>query len=134
VHVAGTRQLSLRTKLAQTEVALLQHVLHGHTPRTLPRQVLHIYPKRFTNHLNSYNYDHVTRWTRTLQIFDLEKIFFPIHIRNHWTLAVVHIPTQQVQYYDSMSDDEGIPPVRNLTITNVLRRNSLQGKPATMGA
>jgi len=53
----------------------------------------------------NYKYANVERWTLTakLNIFDLDKIFFPINIcNNHWTLLVVFMQLKQIHYYDSM--------------------------------
>ena len=52
---------------------------------------------------NEYTYDNVKRWTKELNIFKMDKIFFPININNtHWTLCVVFMQAKQIHYYDSM--------------------------------
>ena len=116
VYVTGARHQPLRPKFTTTEIALLQHILHGQTSRQIPQQVQHINIKSFSNEHYRYCYEDVRRWTRNFDIFELDKIFIPIHIRNHWTLAVVHISTKQIHYYDSMSDDEGTSQAYNHSI------------------
>jgi sentrin-specific protease 1 len=49
-------------------------------------------------------YEGVTSWTKTLDIFALDKIIFPINIDNgHWTLACVYMQRKEIHYFDSMS-------------------------------
>ncbi len=54
----------------------------------------------------TYNYRGVKRWTKKAKIhniFDLERIFFPINISNlHWCMSVVHVQAKKIRYYDSM--------------------------------
>ena len=49
-------------------------------------------------------YERVTSWTKTLNIFALDKIIFPINIKNtHWTLACVYMQRKEIHYFDSLS-------------------------------
>ena len=51
-----------------------------------------------------YNYANIRRWTRKVDVFQQDKIFFPINISNmHWTLIVVFMSAKEIHYYDSMS-------------------------------
>ena len=51
---------------------------------------------------SNYNYNNVKRWCRHIEILGMDKIFFPINIRNtHWTLAVIFLPDRAIRYYDS---------------------------------
>ncbi|KAL0238107.1 hypothetical protein GEMRC1_012580 [Eukaryota sp. GEM-RC1] len=52
----------------------------------------------------SKNYSHsaVKRWTKNVDIFKFDKILIPIHLGNHWTLAVVNSASKSLEYYDSM--------------------------------
>ena len=53
-----------------------------------------------------YKYKNVHRWSKSFDIFEMDKIFFPINIDNiHWTMAVVYIQLKEIHYYDSMSGD-----------------------------
>lgn len=50
-----------------------------------------------------YNYNNVKRWSKKFDIFELDKVFFPINIDNmHWTLAVVYPQLKEIHYFDSM--------------------------------
>jgi sentrin-specific protease 1 len=50
-----------------------------------------------------YNYENVKRWSKKLDIFEMDKNFFPINIGNmHWTLAVVYPQKKRIEYFDSM--------------------------------
>ncbi len=53
-----------------------------------------------------YNYGGVKRWTKKAKIhniFELERIFFPVNISNlHWCMSVIHVQAKEVRYYDSM--------------------------------
>jgi sentrin-specific protease 1 len=53
---------------------------------------------------NCYTYLNVTRWTKTIDIFEMDKIFFPINLNNeHWAMAVVFMRRKRICYYDSLS-------------------------------
>ena len=50
-----------------------------------------------------YKYENVKKWSKKLDIFEMDKIFFPINIDNmHWTLAVVYPQEKRIEYFDSM--------------------------------
>lgn len=52
-----------------------------------------------------YDYAQVKSWTERLTpgLFEHEKVFVPINVnKDHWTLAVIDMPTQTIKYYDSM--------------------------------
>jgi len=52
----------------------------------------------------TYQYALVKRWTKKFDIFEKEKIFFPVNISNtHWTLLVLFVQVRQIHYYDSMN-------------------------------
>ncbi len=57
----------------------------------------------FMSNLIDRGYDGVSRWTKNVKIFELDKVFVPININNfHWVLAVVHIQEKVIEYVDSM--------------------------------
>ncbi|CAL9219918.1 unnamed protein product [Arabidopsis halleri] len=67
----------------------------------------------FTKLFNSgtgYNYSAVRRWTSmkrlSYHLKDCDKIFIPIHMNIHWTLAVINIKDQKFQYLDSFKGRE----------------------------
>ena len=56
-----------------------------------------------------YEYKNVKRWSKKVpgkDIFNLDKIFFPINVgRMHWVCAVAFIQEKRIQFYDSMGAD-----------------------------
>ena len=56
-----------------------------------------------------YSYGNVKRWGKKVtgtDIFDLDKIFFPINIsQSHWILVVVYMKSKKIQFYDSMKGE-----------------------------
>ena len=59
----------------------------------------------------TYQYNNVKRWSKRVpgkDIFNLNKIFFPVNIGSmHWTLAVIHMTERKISFYDSMSGPYG---------------------------
>ncbi|KAG2272685.1 hypothetical protein Bca4012_085749 [Brassica carinata] len=57
-----------------------------------------------------YNYSAVRRWTSVKKLdyhlIDCDKIFIPIHMNIHWTLAVINIKDRKFQYLDSFKGRE----------------------------
>ncbi|KAJ0244372.1 Ubiquitin-like-specific protease 1A [Hirschfeldia incana] len=57
-----------------------------------------------------YNYSAVRRWTLMKKLgyhlIDCDKIFIPIHMNIHWTLAVINIKERKFQYLDSFKGRE----------------------------
>lgn len=49
-----------------------------------------------------FYYDNVTRWTKHINIFETTKFIIPIHLPNHWVLAIIDFSLKQIQYYDSL--------------------------------
>lgn len=58
-----------------------------------------------TKYKSNYSYKDVERWSRRVHgndIFQMDKLFFPINIDNtHWTVAVVDMTNKRIEYYDS---------------------------------
>ncbi|XP_029344967.1 uncharacterized protein LOC100573040 [Acyrthosiphon pisum] len=55
----------------------------------------------FYKALSANGYSHVSRWTKKIDIFSKQKLFIPIHIKNHWCLVYVCFPQKSIKYYDS---------------------------------
>jgi len=54
----------------------------------------------------SYNYALVRNWTKRFDVFEMDKIFFPVNIANtHWTLIVAFMRTKRILYLDSLFGD-----------------------------
>jgi sentrin-specific protease 1 len=49
-----------------------------------------------------YNYARVQKWTRRVDLFAMDRIIIPIHLGNHWCLAVINIQDRRFEYYDSL--------------------------------
>lgn len=58
------------------------------------------YPK-----LAQQGYKSVRRWTKKVDIFACDLVFYPIHLGIHWTLAAIDLRVKEIRYYDSMGDD-----------------------------
>lgn len=55
------------------------------------------YPK-----IRESGYNSVKRWTRKVDIFSHDFLLAPIHLGNHWCLAVVNLIDRTISYYDSL--------------------------------
>jgi sentrin-specific protease 1 len=51
---------------------------------------------------NRYDYNQVHRWSKNVNVFNQDKLFFPINKNFHWTLAVIFMVKKEIHYYDSM--------------------------------
>lgn len=62
-----------------------------------------------SNHIKLFMYMHffhvtLFRWTKNHDMFAMDKIFFPINIKNsHWVLAVAFVSSKRIQYFDSLA-------------------------------
>lgn len=49
-----------------------------------------------------YDYARVRKWTNKVNLFEMQKVFVPLHEHsNHWTMAVINIKDKRFEYYDS---------------------------------
>ncbi|XP_043270497.1 sentrin-specific protease 1-like [Venturia canescens] len=55
-------------------------------------------------HVNGYNA--VKRWTKKINIFKYRKVIVPIHLGNHWCLAVIDMLFGEICYYDSFKGSQ----------------------------
>ena len=46
-------------------------------------------------------HESVKRWTKNLDIFELDLLLVPVFLGNHWCLAVVDLIGRAIVYYDS---------------------------------
>ena len=52
---------------------------------------------------DAYDYNGVRRWTRSVNVFELDRVLVPINLSNtHWTLALIEPHSRKLTYYDSM--------------------------------
>ena len=67
---------------------------------TLPQ----VYAKKvcFWKTFDKKGYESVKRWTKNIDIFSKDILFFPINVNNaHWTLAVFNLKEEKSYYFDS---------------------------------
>ena len=65
-----------------------------------------LYHTCFFGTISSFDCSKVQRWTRKLNVFTKDKLFFPVNKRNnHWVLVVLCFSLKTITYYDSMSQD-----------------------------
>lgn len=71
----------------------------SNTPGYLKVEIVNTfwYPKLATDGFSS-----VSRWTRNANIFDQDIVLVPVHLGNHWCLAVIDVRKKRVNYYDSL--------------------------------
>ena len=51
-----------------------------------------------------YCYKEIKRWSKTFDLFTLDKVYFPVNIFNtHWTMVVLYMQRKEIRYYDSMN-------------------------------
>jgi sentrin-specific protease 1 len=62
----------------------------------------HFYP--LVQPKGKYDYNRVRRWTlkQKIDVFSLDKVLVPIHLGNHWCLAVINFIDKRFEYYDSL--------------------------------
>jgi sentrin-specific protease 1 len=52
---------------------------------------------------NNYTYNNVLRWTTRFNVFNMDKLYFPVNIANaHWAMAVIFMRYKTIIYYDSL--------------------------------
>jgi sentrin-specific protease 1 len=77
----------------------------NHSFSSLPRSIFistHLYPILEQSQSDVINYG-----GRNADIFTSKLLFVPVHLRNHWTLAVIDIIGEEIHFYDSLG---GSPP------------------------
>ncbi|NXN68022.1 SENP2 protease, partial [Himantopus himantopus] len=63
---------------------------------------VHAFSTFFYPKLISGGYAAVRRWTRGVDLFKQDIILVPIHLRAHWTLAVIDVRKKTIKYFDSL--------------------------------
>ena len=74
-------------------------------PTRLPNRYMNsFFVHKLLDAEGKYVYSNVRRWTKAFDVFQSDKVFFPVNLSNtHWTLAVVHVQERYIAYYDSMA-------------------------------
>lgn len=108
LRIADFQKLSNRTWLNDEIINAYMHLLSARDyVNNLNKERYHVFNTFFYGKLfeflKIYNYENVKRWTKTFNIFDLSKIFIPLHLgKSHWVLVVVHVTEKKISYYDSL--------------------------------
>ncbi|NWQ90291.1 SENP2 protease, partial [Burhinus bistriatus] len=63
---------------------------------------VHAFSTFFYPKLISGGYKAVGRWTRGVDVFKQDIVLVPVHLRAHWTLAVIDIRKKTIKYFDSL--------------------------------
>ena len=63
---------------------------------------VHIFNTFFYPKIMKSGHAGVKRWTRKINIFEMDVILVPVHLGMHWCLAVIDFKNKQLEYYDSM--------------------------------
>ena len=62
--------------------------------------------KKLLDEKDAYDYKSVASWTKNINPFNMDKLFFPVNLGNyHWALAVVYMKEKCITYYDSLGYD-----------------------------
>jgi len=100
------------------------------------RKRSHLFSSFFMERLlvtdGTYMYLNIEKWSKGLDIFELDKLFFPINIDNtHWALAVVFPQLKQIHYFDSMGNDgeEYMSSLRQWVIDEAKSKKNLTLNP-----
>mmetsp|Transcript_6538 Transcript_6538/g.18517 ORF Transcript_6538/g.18517 Transcript_6538/m.18517 type:complete len:786 (+) Transcript_6538:26-2383(+) len=64
----------------------------------------HLFNSFFYTIFQRGGYRRVRRWTSKakIDIFELDKVIFPVHLGNHWCCAVINMREKRFEYYDSL--------------------------------
>uniref|UniRef100_A0A8C3KB11 SUMO specific peptidase 2 n=1 Tax=Calidris pygmaea TaxID=425635 RepID=A0A8C3KB11_9CHAR len=63
---------------------------------------VHAFSTFFYSKLSAWGYKAVRRWTRNVDLFKQDIILVPVHLRLHWTLAVIDVREKVIKHFDSM--------------------------------
>lgn len=78
------------------------------------------YPK-----LRESGHSSIRRWTRKVDIFSFDYLLIPVHLGNHWCLAIIDFPDRTISYYDSLG---GSPSGCCDTLLEYMREESMDKK------
>jgi len=67
----------------------------------------------------------IQRWNKDIDIFSFDYVFVPIHLEQHWCLAIIDFRIKALMYYDPMGGDN-MPALSALV--NYLRQEHLHKK------
>lgn len=66
-------------------------------------QKIWFFNSHFYTQLQKSGYAKVARWTKNkVNIFDMDKVVFPVHLGTHWCLGIINLREGRCEYYDSL--------------------------------
>ena len=65
-------------------------------------QKIHAFSSFFYSKLLKEGYASVNKWTKKINIFEMDLVLVPVHMGNHWCLAVIDMRNNEIKYYDSL--------------------------------
>ena len=74
-----------------------------------------------------FTYEKVREWTSNINVFNAEKLFFLVHLRNHWMLVVIFMAEKRIQLFDSMEESRRSEEVKQ-SMDNLLKWLSSESK------
>ncbi|KAI9615090.1 hypothetical protein H4Q26_011629 [Puccinia striiformis f. sp. tritici PST-130] len=86
-------------------IGLMTRSLTSMDPKTSGDEALnvHCFSSFFMIQFDLGGHPKVSRWTRKINIFEKDLIFFPINLSNlHWVLGVINNRKKRFEYYDSL--------------------------------
>lgn len=63
---------------------------------------IHIFSTFFYLNMKTKGYASVRRWSKKFDVFSLDYIIIPVHLRLHWVCAVINFKLKRFEYYDSL--------------------------------
>lgn len=63
---------------------------------------VHAFNTFFYPKLRDSGYNSIKRWTRKIDIFSFDYVLVPVHLGNHWCLAVIDFTRPAISYFDSL--------------------------------
>ena len=93
----------INDKVVEMYMQLIARRSMQRTYRNLQKPSIYCMSTYFFEKLIKRGYDALHRWTKDVDIFSFDIILIPIHMEDHWCLAVVDFRSPGVFYYDSMA-------------------------------
>ncbi|GLJ59586.1 hypothetical protein SUGI_1515260 [Cryptomeria japonica] len=94
------------------------------------RKTVYAFNTFFYPKLRSSGYNSIKRWTRKVDIFNHDFVLVPVHLGNHWCLALIDFTNRTISYFDSMGGGQN--GCCN-TLLEYLRQESLDKKKQDFG-
>ncbi|XP_033097411.1 sentrin-specific protease 1-like [Anneissia japonica] len=90
-----------------------------------PTGMVYAFSTFFYPTLLKKGYNSIKKWTRKENLFKYRLLLVPVHLNNHWTMALINIKSHMIQYYDSVGS-KNPTCLKNLKKFMVLEANQHQ--------